>query len=286
MDTSQQLHELEASGWQRGLYDDIKHVFRGPIINWIFRTLMVNEPEFLRYAWGQVKPAFETRAFARLTIDYRDAILSELSVPTYRRTAVDLAPAEYHALRGQIATYDIVAPRLATLFEILDRGLHDSLEPTPVDERASTAPFPTTLDRERGAPPTLADTLPASLEETGEAIRSFHGLGDQLPSIYRTLAQWPPYLERAWTDLEAEFEGPSFETARAQAADHVDAFVDELPYTPRLSPADLAPLFDDDTVTDLQQTLRSFNTGAVETVLPVLPVFAATVDAEGPREAL
>jgi hypothetical protein len=143
MDTDEQLYELDARGWQRGVYDDIKRTFRAPIVNSIFRLAMANEPAFLRYAWGQVKPVFETRAFAHLSVRHRDDVLGAMEtgepLPAYRPRDVDLEPAAYRELRGQLATYDVVAPRLAVLFETMDQALHD--EPVghnPAEERAAT----------------------------------------------------------------------------------------------------------------------------------------------------
>ena len=116
MDTDRQLHEQDATGWQRGLYDDITHTFRAPIVNWIFRTVTANEPAFTRYLWGQVKPVFETRAFAEFSVAYRDAVLAatddDARLPRYRPTDVSLDPAAYRELRGQLATYDVVATGL------------------------------------------------------------------------------------------------------------------------------------------------------------------------------
>jgi len=295
MDTDAQLHELEAEGVQRGLYDDVKHTFRAPIVNWIFRTTMANEPGFLRYAWGQVKPIFQTRAFARLTVRYRDAVCSALEaegpIPTYRPADVGLGPAAYRELRGQLATYDIVAPRLAVLFETMDRVLHGGPvgHDQPV-ERAATAPFPPGLDRGRGRSPTLLDLddVPPTLDDTVAGIQAFHGFEDDaLPSIYRTLAQWPSYLADMWADVEPRLSGTAFESACEETEDLVIAFVDELPYWPRLAPDDLTGVgFDEDTVADVQDLFRSFNTGPVETVLPALHVYAATVDATGEREGV
>jgi hypothetical protein len=58
-------------------------------------------------------------------------------------------------------------------------------------------------------------------------------------------------------------------------------------YTPRLSPGDLRNVgFDDSVIEDVQALFREFNRGAVETVLPTLPVYAATVDAGGVRDSL
>ncbi|EMA49918.1 MULTISPECIES: halocarboxylic acid dehydrogenase DehI family protein [Halococcus] len=294
MDTSKQCYEIEATGRQRGVYDDIKRTFRAPIVNWIFRTTMANAPRFLEYAWGQLKPLFDTRAFARYSVAYRDTVLSELEeaigIPTYRRSVVDVSPAEYDTLRGQLATFDVVAPRLVFLFETMDRALHDGAVGTdPAATRAATAPFPAWLDTDRGRSPTMIapGAVPDGLDETVSSIQSFHGLGDDLPSIYRCLAQWPSVLDAAWNDLEPFFESDGFDRARENTAELTTTLVESTPYTPRLAPEDLRGAgFDDETIEDVRTLFREFNTGAVETVLPTLPIYAATVDAEGVRDPL
>ena len=289
MDTSEQLYELEATGWRRGLYDDVQRTFRAPVVNWIFRTAVANLPDFTRYAWGQVKPLFETRGFAEFSVEYRDAVLSAMEgaggpLPTLRKPTTGLSPAEYAQLRGQAATFDIVAPRLAVLFEAMDRALHEEpLGTAPADERATTAPFPDHLDRDRGLPPTMADDVPADVAETVE-IRAFPGFeGDTLPSVYRCLCQWPGYLDPAWDALEPRFEGAGFEAARERSADLVGSFVDGAPYRPALGPDALAAAGVADAAEDARDLFRSFNSGPVQTVLPALPVWAATVGSEGER---
>jgi hypothetical protein len=290
MDTSEQLYELEATGWRRGLYDDVRDTFRAPIVNWIFRTAVANLPAFTRYAWGQVKPLFETRAFAELTVEFRDAVLSAMEdeegpLPTLRKPATGLSPAEYAQLRGQAATFDIVAPRLAVLFEAMDRALHEEPVGTDVaDERTTTAPVPDHLDRDRGLAPTMADDVPEAVADTVGEIRAFHGFGgDDLPSVYRCLLQWPGYLEPAWDALEPRFEGAGFEAACDRSADLVESFVDGAPYRPALGPDALDAAGVGDAAADARELFRSFNTGPVETVLPALPVWAATVGAAGER---
>jgi hypothetical protein len=203
---------------------------------------------------------------------------------------VDLSPAAYRELQGQLATYDVVAPRLAVLFETMDRALHDE----PIgheleDGRAATAPFPEWLDRDRGRSPTLLDhdDVAEELADTVTAIQAFHGFDDALPSIYRTLAQWPSFLTRLWDDLEGRLASGAFETACGRTETLVDEFVDGAPYSPQLAPAALDRVgFDAETIDGVQTLFRTFNTGPVETVIPALPVYAATVDAAGVREGL
>ncbi|WP_339103314.1 halocarboxylic acid dehydrogenase DehI family protein [Haloterrigena salinisoli] len=291
MDPSEQLYERDAEGWRRGLYEDVESTFRAPIVNWFFRTLTANEPEFARYLWAQCKPLFQTRAFGRYTVSYRDAVLSALEdaaadVPRYRRADLGLRPPEWRELRGQIATFDIVAPRLAFTFAVCDRAMNGDLPETDPTGEASTAPLPAWLDRDRGRSVTMLDddAVPADLEPTVDEIRDFHGLEGGLPSIYRCLAQWPDYLEPAWSDLEAVLESDAFERGRDDADAVVDDHIEKLPYAPRLSPTALSERgFDDATIDDLREFVRQFNRGAIETVLPALVVYAATLDVDGER---
>lgn len=294
MDAERQLYEQQATGWKRGVYDDIKTTFRAPIVNWIFRVSMANYPDFLRYAWGQVKPAFQTRAFGRFSVEYRDRVLSTMEeayeLPVYRREEIDVSPAEYGELRGQIATFDVVAPRLAVLFELVDRGLHGrpigaELDPT----RAASAPLPHWLDRDRGRPPTMIafDDVPDDLQSVVRSLQEFHGLDSGLPSIYRCLAQWPELLTPLWTDLEPALRTDAFGTTRDELEALIDDYVDSLPYTPQLAPAVLESRgLDAEAIDDLQGLFRSFNTGSIETVLPVLALSAHAVDVTGERSLL
>jgi len=292
VDRSRQLYETDATGWKRGVYDDIRATFRAPVVNWIWRTTMANDPAFCRYLWAQVKPLFETRAFGEFSVRYRDAVLStveaEAEIPRYRRSDIGVAPAEYTELRGQIATFDVVGPRLAVLFRATNRALHD--DPVGADPdrgRAATAPCPAWLDADRGRPPSMVpvDAVGDEIAETVAAIRAFHGFDDGLPSIYRCLAQWPGLLDALWADLGPVLEGPAFDAACDRADEATDAFVDAAPYTPRLGPGALRDHgFDDALIADVQALFREFDEGAVDDVLPGLHLWAATVDETGERE--
>ena len=292
MDTSKQLYEHDATGWKRGLYDDVKHTFRAPIVNWIFRTTMANHPEFVRHMWGQVKPAFETRAFGRVSIEYRDAVLSAVEsdhdIPAYRRDEVDVSPAEYAELRRQLATFDVVAPRLAVLFELVDRSLSGQpVGTTPPDTPRATEPLPAALDRDRGAPPTLAafDDPPADLAGTIDSIQAFHGIDEGLPSLHRCLMQWPEYLSRAWTDVEPTLRDDAFADGCAAARRVVEGYVESLPYVPQLGATTLeARGIDEDAIAELGALFREFNLGAIETVVPSIHVFADTLRVTGKRD--
>jgi hypothetical protein len=282
LDTTAQVYDHEATGWQRGLYDDIKRTFRAPFVNWIFRTTMANEPAFLRYAWGQVAPIFDTRAFAEFSVAYRDAVLTALEVPVHGGRDLGLRPPEYRELQGQLATFDIVGPRLAVLFRTLARTLDGERVGGVAGGAASTGPYPAGLDRDRGREPTMVgpDETPPGTEETLAAVREAHDLGDGLPSIYRCLAQWPAALDAGWGAVTAD-DG-ALAAAREEADRLVDDFVDRLAYTPRTTPADLRSAGLGGAVEDVAGLFGGFDAGGTD-LLPMLSGYAATVGAEGRR---
>ena len=282
LDTTAQVYDHEATGWQRGLYDDVKRTFRAPFINWVFRTAMANEPAFLRYAWGQVAPIFDTRAFAAFSVDYRDAVLTALEVPVHDSREFGLRPPEYRELQGQLATFDVVGPRLAVLFRTLASTLSGERVGGVAGGVDSTAPYPAGLDRDRGREPTMLgpDETPTGAEETLAAVRDAHDLGDGVPSIYRCLAQWPAALDAGWAAVTADDD--ALATAREEADELVDDFVGRLAYTPRTTPADLRSAGLGGAVEDMAALFGGFDAGGTD-LLPMLPGYAAAVGAEGRR---
>lgn len=285
MDPTEQVYEADATDRQHGLYADIRQTFRAPIVNSIWRTLVAHEPDLAVYVWGQVKPAFQTREFAALSVAFRDRVLSavEPDLPRYEPADVDLDPAAFTELRGQAATFDAVGPRLAVLFALMDRRLTGKATGTVDAGAAAAAPFPAWLDRDRGRQPSMLsqddarDAMPADLAE---------GFGAMVPSVFRCFAQWPTYLQRAQADLQPLVEADAFDDARSEAFEFVETYLDRLPYTPRVDPAGLAGVgADEATVEELRELFGTFRAGGEE-VVPLLCVYSATVGAAGEREGL
>jgi hypothetical protein len=304
MDPTKQLHLAEATGWRRGLYEDVMSTFRAPIVNSIWRTLAANRPHAARHLWTAVKPLFETRAFAAFSVRYRDEVLTAVeagdadapALPVYDPGDVDLSPAAFAALRGQLATFDVVAPRLAALFAVCDRALSEGFDGAR-GGHAATAPAPGWLDADRGVRVTVLDSDAARerAPETVAAIEDYHDTAF-LPSIYRCLAQWPTYLETVWGDTvplrEAggdaggdEEAGTGFDAAREAADETVAALVERPPAPFAVTTEGLAAAGVDDpedALADLRNTFAAFAAGA-SGVLPFLHAYAATVDATGER---
>ena len=282
VDTTAEIHEHEAEGWQRGLYDDVKVTFRAPVVNWIFRTLLANEPAATRYLWGQVKPLFETEACLSAVDEHRGAVRVRTDPDRLAAADLDLAPGEFRELQGQLATFDAVVPRLSVLFEVADRGLQGDLEPSGDPAPAATRPHGRPGVPADRRPPTMATVADSesALPETVSAVRSLHGLEEGLPSVYRCLAQWPDAFRAIWGAAAPELRSEGFRTATEQTADVAERAVTGAAYAPRLAPADFAAVgLEDEAIAGLRDLFAEFNRGAVETVLPAVHVLAAAVGA-------
>lgn len=292
MDPTVQLYRHEATGWRAGVYDDIERTLRAPVVNSVWRVAMAHEPELFAHVWTRLKPVFETRRFAAFSVAYRDTVCSGVEAASDGPLGVatlGITPEAATELRGQLATFDVVAPRLAVAFELCDRLLNGGDVATDsTSSRAATAPFPEWLDTNRGRRVTLAGMATAAdaAPETVTAVRDHHALGPMLPSIHRCLAQWPTAFEALWDRVKPAFASGQYRAAVDAADGLVDAFVRGLPVTPALTPAELSAAgFDAASVDALGEHFAAFNAGAGG-VLPTLHAYALVVGAVGERTAL
>lgn len=287
MDQTQQIYESETSGWQRGIYEDIEQTTG--IVGSIWRTVMYHEPEFLRYAWGQIKPLFLTREFAAFEIAWRDTLISgaEPDVPRYEPDDVGVSSSEFRELQGQLARYDLAIPRYMVAFETMDRLLDGREVGIETPSEGATTPYPDWLDRDYGRQPTKLPNDEAR-EILGDIFPVDHvgGLEGMVPSGYRSWSRWPSYLNRVWTDLESTVNSDAFAVAQQDARSLVDTYVNQVAYTPKVDPETLLAMgYDEETVGDLQDLFATFNAGAFE-FATLVPLYAATLDVLGERHAL
>lgn len=287
MDPTVQLLYHEATDWRAGTYEDIERTVRAPLVNSVWRVAMAHEPALFRHVWHQLKPVFETRRFGAFSVAYRDRVLAGVDSARLDPDGIDVTPSAVTELRGQLATFDIVAPRLAVAFEICDRLLNGGRVATdPATSRAATAPFPEWLDADRGHRVTLAgmDEAADQAPATVAAVREYHDLGAMLPSIHRCLAQWPVVFDALWSQLEPALTSPEYAAATDEAAELVDTFVRGVPTAPALRPEQLRAADFDHGVDALADHFADFAANAGD-VLPTLHAYAATVGAAGERDA-
>lgn len=176
----------------RPVYEDIQRTLRVPFVNLIFRTL-ANDPGYLVPAWQQLAPVLRTRGFERAADEIRAAALLEAVPDSSGVDWEDTGPIE--KIRAFNDTIHYVLPKLLLVATAWDRqrwggGEGDRSEiPPGVAEGTDKAPM-------------------VSTEEASERVRRLlereksahaHPL---VSSYYRILANWPDFLEAAWTRIE------------------------------------------------------------------------------------
>lgn len=176
----------------RPVYEDIQRTLRVPFVNLIFRTL-ANDPDYLVPAWEQLAPVLRTRAFERAADELRAAALLEPVPETGGVEWETTGPLE--KIRAFNDTIHYVLPKLLLIATAWDEGEFGGGEgdrsevPLGVAEGTDKAKMVSSED----ASERVHDLFQREKERHGHPLVS---------SYYRILANWPDFLEAAWTRIE------------------------------------------------------------------------------------
>lgn len=186
------IREADATGEIGALYEDIRATLGVPVVNLIWRHLAIF-PGGLAWAWESLKPLYASGAIAAEAAALRDGI----EVPTLPGltssvlAAAGLGAADIARIRMILASYERSnAMNIVALGALLAR-----LEGTTAQKEATAAGGQTDESVEGTMPPLL--TLDEMSPEVRTLVEAMNGVGGRtkiLASMYRHLANWPPYL--------------------------------------------------------------------------------------------
>jgi hypothetical protein len=185
--------ENNASPAVKRVYDDIKPALRVPVVDLVFREL-ARYPDFLIVAWRQLQPNVQTVYFERQA----DAIRAEAAAGVAAWSAAP-APSDDAAL-ATLGVFHYMNPKLLIAVAALRAaagGQYPKLEELPPEEKRR---IPDGVPD--GAPSiTLVDPdASGAASETLADVRAALGL-HLVTDDFRALAQWPGYLQQAWSSL-------------------------------------------------------------------------------------
>jgi len=200
------ISEAGASGEIAALYGDIRATLGVPVVNLIWRHL-ATFPGGLAWAWDSLKPLY---ADGRIANEAR-ALREGLNIPVMP----GFSPAGLRALGlddGDVAQITMVlrsyersnAMNMIALAALLARLDSVSAANTPAPPSPSGE-----TDTVSGTMPTLLtlDDMAPHLRDLVVALNAVGGRAEILASMYRHLANWPPYLaliQTLITPFEAE----------------------------------------------------------------------------------
>ncbi|MFC0677959.1 halocarboxylic acid dehydrogenase DehI family protein [Lysobacter korlensis] len=209
----------EASERIRSVYEDIQRTLRVPIINLIFRTL-ANDPEYFVPAWERTAPVARTRAFEAAADGLRAAAVLDAAPDHPELDRDDIGPLA--TIRAFNDTIHYVLPKLLLIVTAWDEGGWNGQSG---DER----PIPSGIADGTGkAPMVKMEDASDRVRQLFEREKRAHG-HPLVSSYYRVLANWPDFLEPAWTRVEPLVGSEPYRERMGRLVTLATAAVAELP---------------------------------------------------------
>lgn len=186
------IREADATGEIAELYDDIRSTLGVPVVNLIWRHLAIF-PGGLGWAWEALKPVYASGAIAAEAAALRAGlevpVLDGLSAAAL--SAAGLSSSDVSQIRMILESYERSnAMNIVALSALAARLEGVSASGVPAPALAAVAP-----GVEGKMPPLLTlDEMTQDVRALVEALNAVGGRAEILASMYRHLANWPPYL--------------------------------------------------------------------------------------------
>lgn len=186
------IREADATGDIADLYDDIRATLGVPVVNLIWRHLAIF-PSGLAWAWEALKPLYASGAIAREA----KALRNGLDIPTLPGLTASalftagLSASDLDRINMILSSYErsnamnIIA--LAAILSGID-GVATAVQPAGsghVVEASVAGEMPPLL---------TLDEMEDDARALVQALNAIGGRTEILASMYRHLANWPPYL--------------------------------------------------------------------------------------------
>jgi len=202
------ISESGAQGEIAELYADIRATLGVPVVNLIWRHLAVM-PGGLSWAWQSLKPLYEAGRIDQEADALRNS-LALPSLPGFSRAVLisaGLEDADISRIMMILKSYERSNAMNMIALSALLAGLEGTVDSSPSGLASGTSG--SGVDGEM--PPLLGlDAMAPHVRDVVIALNTIGGRSEILASMYRHLANWPPYLSLIHTLLApVEAEGRS-----------------------------------------------------------------------------
>lgn len=207
--TSEVLEE-HAEGDLKGIFQDIKNTLRVPMITLVFGAL-ATEPDYLRVAWRQLHTNAQTVYFEQRADDIRRLAVTSMSELGEIRT-----PAGDDGISPMLGVFHYVNPKLLLAVSALRSsmlGQAPRVANLPLDEkRQVVSGIPTEMPSVKWIDPATSDQR---LQRVFSDIRATSASGI-VNSELRAMAEWPEFLDAAWSAVKPRMATPAYRRATRQ----------------------------------------------------------------------
>jgi hypothetical protein len=208
----EQIEETEARGEIAAFYDDLRATIRSTFVPSVFRAL-AKHPAYVVPAWTALRPNVASTDAEQLAGQLRVSVIDRLKPIIQGRPlpARAIGPETRGEIRAVLEALFYVAPKTF----LIVTALREAWEGRPIHGRAG--PPPRSIPR--GAPPSMPSVPLADAAADDPRIQRMFDDATRLlgypvvPSLYRTLARWPEYLESVWAPLTDPAIVPAYRDA-------------------------------------------------------------------------
>ncbi len=213
----------EADEEVRAVYEGVRTNLRVPFVNFVFRAL-ANYPSYLTFAWARLEPCLLASRFEEASDALRAGALLE---PVPDASGVDWGSlGDLGRIRGFTDTIHYALPKLLLVVSALDEGLAG--EPGTACGAWEAAVRPGVAEGAATLPMVATGEASGRLREVLEEIKSRHGHPD-VASYYRSIANWPPFLEAAWERVGPLVGAPAYDERKRELLEEARNAALELP---------------------------------------------------------
>jgi len=275
------IEEAEATGEIAALYDDVRATMRSTFIPTVFRALAVH-PAYLVPAWTMLRPNMATTTAETVAGGLRVACVDRLKllVGAPRFPAAALLESERAEIRAVLETFFYVIPK----FVAAVTALHEAWQGRPIPGRPPSGPARTLP---RGAPSSMpsipmvaSDTPDPRVRRLFEAAATMLGR-PEVPSLYRTLARWPHYLDAVWESIADPALLTGYRAAVPSLLGHVADGCRGFPFPVSLHRTGAARSLDPQAVSTIDAILATYQRDMPETLLQIARLLR---DLQAPRD--
>jgi hypothetical protein len=246
----------------RPVYEEIQRTLRVPFVNLIFRTL-ANDPDYLVPAWKQLAPVLRTRAFEHAADELRAAALLEPVPDSSGVEWEETGPLE--KVRAFNDTIHYVLPKLLLVATAWEEG-----EFGGGDGDRSEIPLGVVPGTDK-APMVSSEGASGRVQWLLEREKRAHG-HPLVSSYYRILANWPDFLEAAWTRIEPLVGSGGYRERKEALAQLATRIVQRLPAAGEIRGAARTP--------EISELLGAFRREFIPSMMMDVALIKAMVDGQ------
>ena len=262
------IEEADAGGEIAAFYDDVRATMRSTFVPTVFRAL-ARYPGYMLPAWTALKPNLASTDAEQLAGRLRVTVIERLKPIVEGRPlpAIAMRPETRGEIRGVLEAFFYVIPKAFVAVTALDEAWDGR------SIRGRAGPPPRSVPR--GAPSSMPPVpLVDHATDDARVRRVFDDaigvLGRPVvPSLYRTLARWPEYLESVWEPLTQAAALAGYRDAAPALVEAAVHGCHELPLGLAFDRATAAPSLDGDALASIGSILSGFQRRMPETMFEI-----------------